>query len=183
MARRMLIVLLALAAAAAVPAAAQASQRLSGAGFRTLAPSDWHVRRSHSDGWRRVQVASPVAHGDNLPNTVRITIAWISARSLHHRIRKAVPRDPVKLEHLLLGVPQTATNINAITQPTATTLAAWPGGLSSVSYVFENTALQQTDIALNRHGRVYQLQVLADSGLAQVGSTALDMVRTHWRWR
>jgi hypothetical protein len=183
MVRQTLIILLVLAVAMCAPAGAPANQRLAGAGFRSLAPSGWGVKKGHAGGWRHVQVTSPTGADGDLGDTARITISWIPAVALRRRIKRPVPHDPVTLVRTLLTLPRGAGSVATTTAPTATTLAGWPGGVTIVSYLYEDAfQLQQTTIALVRHRRVYELKLRTDSDVTAVGTAALNTIRDSWRW-
>jgi hypothetical protein len=180
MARRMLFLMLALAVA---PSAAHAGQRLSGAGFRTIAPSGWTITKGHHHGWRFVQAAGPGDTDNSHHSTdLRIHVSWIPARKLHHRLRRRVPRDPVVLARLLNVAPSKAGNISVGTEAAASTLAGWPSAFSSMTYDYGLGSLQENDIALNRHGRIYQVRMRAAQNLVAIDVAALGAVTEHWRW-
>ncbi|WCB92165.1 hypothetical protein DSM104299_00853 [Baekduia alba] len=179
----MLVALVALALLA--PASAHARQRVTGPGFRTVAPSGWHVKHGHGGGWRITTVSSPAARGGaQVQNAVLVTIGSIPAKSLARRWGKStVPRDPVKLEQALLGLPPGVQGYTPVLNPTATTFARKPGGTSILAYTFGGTSARQTDIVVRRGRRVFQVQVLTDANLVDVGNSALNLLRSHWRWR
>jgi hypothetical protein len=183
MVRRCLLPVLAIAVmVTAIPAAAHASQRIRGAGFRSAAPSGWHIDRKHGGGWHGVEVASPGTVGRRLPDSARVTVNWISAKTLARKVRKRVPSDPSKLQQMLFGLPAGVVTAKVITKPTVTTFAGTRAGLQVVRYPFRGTDLVETDLAFQRHHRVYLVQSLADSGMSSIASSALNTIRGRWRW-
>lgn len=181
MARRMLLLMLALAVA---PSAAHAGQRLSGAGFRTIAPSGWTITKGHANGWRYAKAAGPGDTDNSHYSTdLRIQVSWIPARKLRRRLGRRVPRDPVALARVVNGAPPGAQDVSVGTEAAASTLADWPSAYSSMSYDLGVGSLQENDIALKRHGRVYQVQMLAAANLAAIDIAALGVATEHWRWR
>jgi hypothetical protein len=182
MARRMLFLMLALAVA---PSAAHAGQRFSGAGFRTIAPSGWTITKGHQHGWRFAQAAGPGDTDNSHYSTeLRVHVSWISARRLRRSLRRRIPRDPLPLAHLINRAPGGAENVAVNNDATRSVLAGWPSASTNMTYDLDGlTTLQEIDVALNRHGRVYQVQMLASSDRAAIAIAALGGATQHWRWR
>jgi hypothetical protein len=183
---RLLFTLAALAVA--LPATAQATERIGGAGFSTRAPGGWASEKTHGGGWRGVQVISPGTTDQFAVNSVRMTFSWIPLRALRRRIGRPVPHNPRRLVRLLMRVRPGAAGSTTVTAPIGTRLAGQRAGMAIVDYVTNDgdagyTSVRTTTIAMIRRRRVYDVQVRTDVSLTGVAATALATARASWRWR
>jgi hypothetical protein len=181
--RKSLIILVAFLVVALLPATAEARKTIRGPGYKTLVPSGWKVKRSHAGGWNSVVISSPGTRKNVSRGSIVLSIGSISAKTLQKLNRGPLPKSPVDLVQLVTSVPSNALNINLALAPQPSTLGGLTAGVVAYSYGFQGAQLTQSETAVRRRGRIYALQLTADTALSVIGGSAIDMARQQWRWR
>lgn len=181
--RKSLIILLAFLFAAALPSVAQASKSIRGPGYRSHVPSGWKVKSTKENGGWRVVRVTPPGRAVNGRNSSTVVIGAISAKTLQKAATRPLPRSDVELAQQLAAVPSNATNIQPSLAPQATSLAGSIGAILGYHYVVNNLGFTQTATVVRRKRRIYLLQTVSDDALSFIGTQAVNLVRSNWRWK
>ncbi|HWI71863.1 MAG TPA: hypothetical protein VNT55_07910 [Baekduia sp.] len=181
--RKSLIILLAFLFAAALPTAAQASKSIRGPGFRSHVPSGWKVKHSKErGGWRVVRVTPP-GRASKGRNSSIVVIGTVSVRTLEKAAGQKLPASDIELAQQLAAVPPTAQGIQPTVNPQPTVLAGALGAIVGYHYIDGRVGTTQTATVVRRHRRVYLLQTVSDDSVSFIGSQAVNLVRSNWRWK
>ncbi|MCW2995033.1 MAG: hypothetical protein JWQ18_2528 [Conexibacter sp.] len=178
----------ALALSSAPALAAGGGKKLTGATFRTTAPSGWSVKAKAKSGEHLFALASPGAKVDGVgvPSAggVGITILEHRASLLAKQLkRKSLPSSPVAVFDAVVGTPTAATGVQPSGAVTRTTYEGSPAAKGAFTYTYQQRTIVQTDLVVLRKGRVFFLEADTDSAQAAAGATALAHVKSAWRWR
>jgi hypothetical protein len=181
--RKSLIILLAFLFAAALPSIAQASKSIRGPGYRSHVPSGWKVKSTkEGGGWRVVRVTPP-GRATRGRNSSTVVIGTVSVRTLEKAAGQKLPRADSELARQLAALPSTAQNIQPTLNPQPTLLAGSIGAIVGYHYVFGGIGTTQTATVVRRKHRIYLLQTVSDDSVSFIGTQAVNLVRTNWRWK
>jgi hypothetical protein len=160
---------------------AQAREGLRGPGYRSFAPTGWHVDKGHGNGWNTTQVTPP-SHNFNGRDTALVSIAVASVKTVEKATHTRI-RDKNKLVQQLISIPRNATGVETAVGPSPTTLHGKKGVLFGVHYDLKGTGTTHTATLVRRGRRIYLVQQITDQGVSDLGSSAADMIRATWRWK
>jgi hypothetical protein len=180
--RRMILpALLALLLAGFLASSVQAREALRGPGYRSFAPTGWHIDKGHGNGWNTTQVTPP-SHNFNGRDTALVSIAVASVKTVEKATHTKI-RDKNKLVQQLIGIPRNATGVETAVGPSPTTLHGKRGVLFGVHYDLKGTGTVHTATLVRRGRRVYLVQQITDQGLSDLGASAAEMIQSTWRWK
>lgn len=177
-----LLILLAAFSGGFLAVAAQAKERISGPGYRSNAPSGWHIDKSSGGGWRMVTITPP-SHTMNLRDSALISIAVTSVKHAEKASHTSI-RNKTKMVQKLMSIPtQNVFGVERSFAPRPTTLRHKKGVQYGVHYNYNGKGSQHVATLVRRGKRIYLLQVITDEDLPPLSSAAANMVSEDWRWR
>jgi hypothetical protein len=176
------LILLALLLAGVLSTAAAAKEPIAGPGYRTHAPSGWHVDKQSSAGWRMVTITPP-GHAQNQRDTALISIAVTSVKKAEKASGTSI-RNKTKMVQKLISIPsQNVFGVERSFPPRKTTLAHKKGVMYGVHYNYKGKGSQHNATLVRRGRRIYLVQVITDEDLSPLSSSAANMVTDDWRWK
>lgn len=180
--RRFIPLLMVVALATGLPvSAAQARKAVSGPGFRTYAPSGWHVDKGSKRGVWSMTILSPAAPGVRR-GAARVLVIAASVKTVERRLDMGVS-DKGVLAEKMIQIPSAATLLQVQFNPTPATLARAQGSIFGVSYNLHGVGTQHSATVVQHGSRIYMLEMVLTQGLSDISISAADTVRSTWRWR